>query len=364
MNRKVKTQPNTSEGSCNKITAIDVFAGAGGLTQGLKQAGVQVIGAIELDSLASETYLLNHPDVIMWNKDIQTVKGREILKRLNIKKGDLDILAGCPPCQGFSSLRTRNGSISIKDDRNDLVFEFLRLVEELQPKTVMMENVPELAKDMRIPWIIDMLCRMGYKVGDKVYHIRDARDFGVPQRRRRFILMASRFGKIDFPEKLSVKPNLRDFLNPEAYEGLDDDPLHNYKIKRSEKIEKLIAAIPQDGGSRSALPVEQQLACHQKITRGFDDVYGRMSWSAPSPTITCGCIDPSKGRFLHPSENRAITLREAAILQTFPKDYKFSLRSGRRKVGILIGNALPPKLVEHHARKMISHILSAPKSQT
>ncbi len=331
--------------------AIDLFSGCGGLTEGLKRAGFNVIGAVEIDSLASETYLSNHPEVLMFRRDIREVASAEILKTLKIKKGQLDLLAGCPPCQGFSSMRTRNGKKRNYDKRNDLVFEYLRLVAEIMPKTVMMENVPALANDRRMKMITAKLVSLGYDNNETPLILNTA-DYGVPQRRYRMILLSSRVGKIHLPEKDKIRKTVKDAIGHLSKPGKSGDPLHDLIEKRTPRIEKLISLIPKNGGSRKELPTSFQLPCHRRLNGkgdGFKDVYGRMKWTDVSPTITGGCISPSKGRFLHPSQNRSITLREAALLQTFPEKYNFSLSKGRQGVALMIGNALPPLFIRKHA---------------
>lgn len=343
-------------GKTAKICAIDLFCGAGGLTQGLKEAGFRVIGAVEKEQIVAEAYKLNHPEVYLWNKDIQELTGDEICKTLNIKKGELDLLAGCPPCQGFSSMRTKNGSSSVEDERNNLVFEMVRLVEELVPKAIMMENVPGLAKDPRIIEVLERLKSLGYHVDNETVQVHDISKYGVPQRRKRMILVTGLNRKIPFalPDK-EVK-HVRHILGKIPSPGFGNDPLHDYPTKRTEKVEKMISLIPKDGGSRSDLPKEYWLPCHLRYPQGFKDVYGRMKWDAVSPTITGGCINPSKGRFLHPEENRAITLREALLLQTFPKDYKFPTNIARDRIALMIGNALPPSYIKKHAEKIKTSI--------
>lgn len=178
-----------------KPKAIDVFSGCGGLTLGLKRAGFDVIGAVEIDSLASDTYNTNHPEVRLWSQDIRKLTAPKILQALDLKRGDLDLLAGCPPCQGFSAMRRLNGARRVRDEKNDLVFDFLRLIRGLRPKAVMMENVPGLADNVRLPKFKAALKRLGYTVNAAV---KDARHYGVPQRRRRFILLAGRGAEIPF----------------------------------------------------------------------------------------------------------------------------------------------------------------------
>jgi len=328
-----------------ELTAIDLFAGAGGLTEGLKQAGFRVIGAVEMNALAVETYQMNHPKVRLWHRDIRTLSGADIRRGLRIDKGDLDLLAGCPPCQGFSTMRTLNGGRIIDDVRNDLVFQFLRLIEELAPKTILMENVPGLASDRRMSIVRRVLRRLGYQSECSVL---DAADFGVPQRRRRMILFASRSKSLKIRRRSIPRTTVRDAIYSLPKAGNSGDPLHDLPERRGANVMALIRDIPKDGGSRTDLGPDRQLACHIQCD-GFKDVYGRMSWDSVAPTITTGCFNPSKGRFLHPAEDRNITLREAALLQTFPPEYRFSLRKGKTHAAVLIGNALPPLFIRCQA---------------
>lgn len=327
------------------LKAIDLFSGCGGLTQGLRDAGFKVVGAIEKDELAIRTYKLNHPKTRVFEGDIREITPKTLMKRLKLVPGELDLLAGCPPCQGFSTLRTLNGKKDISDPQNDLIFQFSKFIDALEPKTIMVENVPGLYEDGRLEVFATFLKSKGYSA---TFEVLDAQNYGVPQRRRRFVLLASRGGEIKFydplPKKVTVSQAIRDI--DKLIEKFD--PLHHYEPRRSEKVERMIRHIPKDGGSRKDLPKEFVLPCHLK-TNGFKDVYGRMRWSEPSPTITGGCINPSKGRFLHPQENRAITLREAALLQSFPPTYKFSLANGRFPTAQTIGNAFPPKFAQYQA---------------
>jgi DNA (cytosine-5)-methyltransferase 1 len=217
----------------------------------------------------------------------------------------------------------------------------------------MLENVPGLFKNSRYTRFVEGLKSLGYEVRGTILN---AADFNVPQRRRRLVLLASTAGIPRFAEPATTNPTVRHAIGMIGPPRNSRDPLHNYSVRRSAEINRRIQRIPRDGGSRSALGAQNQLLCHRRLN-GFKDVYGRMAWDEPSPTITCGCINPSKGRFLHPNENRAVTLREAALLQTFPATYKFPLDKGRYPVAELIGNALPPEFIRRHAlalRKVIS----------
>ncbi|MBO9565839.1 MAG: DNA cytosine methyltransferase [Niastella sp.] len=333
-------------------TAIDLFSGCGGLTLGLRKAGFSVIGAVEIDDLAVETYKKNHRKTRVWHTDIKKCSPRKMRLDLKLKKGELDLLAGCPPCQGFSSMRTLNGGKDIDEPQNDLVFQMIRFVKEFRPKALMMENVPGLAKDYRIEEVNKTLIDLGYKVR---YDVLDASDYSVPQRRKRMILVASQSADIPFAEPRTKKVTVRDVLSNMPQAGKSGDELHDLPENRSDKVAKLISLIPKNGGSRMDLPSALQLECHKKCG-GFKDVYGRLRWDDVSNTITGGCINPSKGRFIHPQKDRTITLREAAILQSFPKNYYFSLRKGKHHAAQMIGNALPPNFIAAHAAVIAKYL--------
>lgn len=330
-------------------TAVDLFSGAGGLTQGLRQAGFNVVGALEIDEDAADVFLLNHPKTKLIKKDISEVSVNVAIEYWGIEKGKLDLLAGCPPCQGFSTIGTRNRRAATDDPRNDLIFQMLRFIEGILPRTIMLENVPALAKDARLQKFCNRLTELGYNYDIKVL---DVQRYKVPQRRKRMILLASRergvvVHDVDLTEG-SPKTVRMTFKKLES-SFLGNDSLSILHTHHSERVMDIIRAIPHDGGSRCDLPDNLVLSCHKRIS-GFRDVYGRMSWDLPSPTITCGCNNPSKGRFIHPEEDRAISLREAASLQTFPFSYKFPVSKGSQKISRMIGNALPPKFIEFHAR--------------
>lgn len=356
MVNKKKYEKICSMGSdIKKLKAIDLFCGAGGLSLGLQQAGFEVVGAVEILPIAAETYKKNHPNVDLQTSDIRNLDPEDLMEKWGLQKGELDLIAGCPPCQGFSSIRTRNKSSSVNDARNDLVFEYLRFVKAFLPKAVMMENVPALARDERIAKVVLKLSELGYKVDDSTVQVQDAADFGVPQRRRRMIMLSSRLGKIPETKKVEKKITVK-----EAFAQIDEsflaDPLHNLTSKRTERIQKLIENIPKDGGSRSSLPESMWLECHKRYPQGFRDVYGRISWNDVAPTMTGGCNNPSKGRFLHPQDDRVISLREAALLQTFPKNYHFPADQSRDKIALMIGNALPPEFIRCHASNIAEHL--------
>ena len=337
------------------LSAVDLFSGCGGLSCGLKKAGFRVKAAVEIDPKAQETYKLNHPRVRLYEDDIRDIDPNALMEEVGLGRGDLDLLAGCPPCQGFSRLRTRNKKTSVKDDRNNLIAHFLRFVTAMEPKTIMLENVPALAKDGRFTRMRNELTKLGYEL---IYHILDAADYEVPQRRKRLIMLGSKVHSPELAQKAHRRVSVRDAIGNVEAPSTTKDKLHRLGEKRSQAVRDLIALIPKDGGSRSDLGEEHQLECH-KNSDGFKDVYGRMAWDDVSPTITSGCHNPSKGRFLHPSRNRTITLREAALLQGFPKNYQFDVSHGKEAIALMIGNALPPPFITAHAGALRDGLLAA-----
>lgn len=319
--------------------AIDLFGGAGGTALGLRMAGYDVLASVELDAVAAESFAQNHPATELLHNDIRNISPLRIARQFGLRAGDVDLLSACPPCQGFSSLRTLNGHRTIHDEQNDLIFEVARFAKALLPNVVMLENVPGLASDARLETLSGRLHQLGYRTS---WSVLDAQYFGVPQRRKRLVLFAYRDHhgpKVRQSKKIRTVREAFSVLGSSR----SDDDLQEYDESRSARVRKLIAGIPKNGGSRIDLPSSATLACHKRCD-GFFDVYGRMSWDKPAPTITAGCINPSKGRFLHPAHNRAINLREAALLQGFPPTYYFSLSRGRYKAAELIGNAFPPPL--------------------
>ncbi len=326
--------------------AIDLFSGCGGLTLGLREAGFDVVGAVEIDPAAVKTYKANHPNVHVEQVDIRKLSATGLRRALKMRRGELDLLAGCPPCQGFSALRTRNGANRNRDARNNLVHEMLRFARAFRPKAVMMENVPGLVGRKPFDDLCAGLRQLGYRV---MFAVKDAAQFGVPQRRRRLILLAGLGFDIQFATETRRVRTVRGAIGRLARPGRSRDALHNLPEKeRTARIQRLIRDVPKDGGSRADLPRSRQLQCHIRCN-GFKDIYGRMAWTKVAPTITSGCFNPSKGRFLHPEEDRAITMREAALLQSFPRNYMFDLSAGKEAVALMIGNALPPEFIRRHA---------------
>lgn len=274
MRGKVKQSRRRTFHGCGKPTAVDLFCGCGGLTVGLKRAGFQILGAVDIDPLSVETYKANHRDVRVWEADIRDLEPSEPAAALGLGKRRLDLLAGCPPCQGFSTMRTLNGALLIEDPRNDLLLEFQRFVEALHPRAVMMENVPGLADDERFASFCRRMEEIGY-IGN--HRILNVADYGVPQRRRRLVYLAGLGVEIPFAGPARRLKTVRDAIGGLPKAGKSGDPVHDMPERRSPKVLELIRRIPKDGGSRTDLSKEEQLECHRRCD-GFKDVYGRMAW--------------------------------------------------------------------------------------
>ena len=332
------------------FSAIDLFSGCGGLSEGLKQAGFKVIAGVEVDKNAAKAYRMNHADTVLFEDDIRKLDTGKILKLL--RGNPLHLLAGCPPCQGFSSLRKLNRKSAVWDERNGLIDEYYRFVEELNPLTIMLENVPGIVDYSLFKAIIIKLEKLGYYL---VYKVVNVANYSVPQRRKRLVLLGSKLCEIDIAKGLNTLTTVKTALS-KLIKNNENDELHKNYPKHKQHIQKMISLIPKNGGSRKDLPNKYILDCHKKRNVGFNDVYGRLCWDKVSSTITGGCLNPSKGRFLHPEEDRCISAREAALLQTFPIDYKFPSDIPRAELALLIGNALPPEFSRIQAENIFRHI--------
>ena len=333
-----------------RFNAIDIFSGCGGLSEGLKQAGFKVIAGVEVDKNAAKAYRMNHVNTVLFEEDIRKLDTGKIL---NLLKGNpLHLLAGCPPCQGFSSLRRLNRKSAVRDERNSLIDEYYRFVEEINPLTIMLENVPGIVDYSLFKSIIRKLKKLGY---DIVFKVVNVADYSVPQRRKRLVLIGSKICKIDITVGINTIITVKDTFSKLKKSGKNDE-LHKIYPKHTQHIQEMISLIPKNGGSRKDLPNKYKLECHKKKNVGFNDVYGRLCWDTVSSTITGGCLNPSKGRFLHPEEDRCISAREAALLQTFPIDYKFPTNIPRAELALLIGNALPPEFSRIQAANIFHHI--------
>ncbi|WP_419842520.1 DNA cytosine methyltransferase [Candidatus Poriferisodalis sp.] len=329
-----------------ELTAVDLFAGAGGSAQGLTDAGFRILAAIENDVFAASTLSANHANTIVVSEDIVSVCPRAFREQLKIGRSELTLLTACPPCQGFSSLGSRDRD----DARNDMIGQVWRFAKEFLPQAILVENVPSLGRDQRWSELRADAVGHGYSFGSWTVN---ATDFGVPQRRRRLIGIAVRRSGVAFPTFLTdvlpwsfvlKPPHASDVIARAGDVGASSDPLHRARTPTRRVLER-IRAIPA-GGSHVDLPEDLQLDCHKRLRNAGRTAaagpYGRIPATGPAPTMTTRCTTPSCGRFLHPTEDRAISLREAALLQTFPPDYQFcgTHDAAERQ----IGNAVPVRL--------------------
>lgn len=357
-----------------KYAAVDLFSGCGGVSCGLTLAGFKIKSAVEIEKKAVETYLNYKPlsKVYVLNKDICEINGDRILKAANLKKDELYLLAGCPPCQNFSRQNPHNKEKS-EEERKKLLFEFLRIIEEIKPPFILMENVPGIRAHINENIMTEFSYRLNslYDVYDDILN---AANYGVPQIRKRFVLHAVRkdIGKelksygfvFSLPKATHNKWGTEGLLPWKTVrEAIDDLPkikagelyqgdieIQNHKCAALSEINlQRIKEIRKNGGTRTGLPKELVLKCHKKkdtkgnIFGGYRDVYGIMDPDKPSPTITGGCLSYSKGRYGHYNQDRAISIREAARLQTFPDEFVFS--NSLLDSALQIGNAVPINLV-------------------
>jgi DNA (cytosine-5)-methyltransferase 1 len=342
------------------ISAVDLFCGAGGLTHGLVQAGIRVEAGIDIDAQAEYAYKTNNPGATFLHWDLSRKNSRSI-QRL-FRPGKLRLLAGCAPCKPFSKLT--NG-ISHHSDR-DLLDYFGRFVRGVVPDIVTTENVPELADRGEEVFLRFMgtLRTLKYNVD---WRIVNCAEYGVPQSRRRLVLLASRLGDIKVPEGRyqqpdqwkTVRQTVGDLRPLKIGEADPDDPLHVAPLLSPLNLRRL-QATPHDGGTRQEWPEELVLACHRKKSgEHYYSIYGRMWWDKPAPTMTTFCTGIGNGRFGHPEQDRSITLREAALFQSFPLKYSFwpqDQKLNKSAVSKLIGNAVPPMLAKALGEAIICHI--------
>ncbi|WP_299030236.1 DNA cytosine methyltransferase [uncultured Campylobacter sp.] len=339
-----------------KISAVDLFCGVGGLTCGLKQSGINVIAGIDFDESCKFAYEKNNGGIFI-HKSICEVNGNEI--NALFRNADIKILVGCAPCQPFSAHQKNKKDRSSHKDWG-LLYDFLRLVQQTSPQIVSMENVPELRKEKVFADFVESLKLQGYSVKFKIHN---ASDYGVAQRRKRLLLLASKFGDIDFLVPESDKIVIRDvILNMDKIEAgvliNNKDKLHISPKLNDINIKRIKQSKP--GGSWHDWDKELLPNCYKKASgQSYRSVYGRMSWDDVAPTLTTQFINYGTGRFGHPEQNRAISLREGALLQSFPMEYKFVDKDEKinmRKVARQIGNAVPPKLGEHIGKSILKHL--------
>lgn len=330
------------------IKAVDLFCGVGGLTNGLQTAGIPVIAGIDIDGSCEYAYTHNNNSQFI-KKSIDEVTGKEI--RALLKGADVKILVGCAPCQPFSSHRKDKKHRSRHKDWK-LLYQFGRLVKEVKPHIVSMENVPEIQKEKVFDDFVDTLKEENYTVN---YQVVNVADYGVPQRRKRLILLASKKPRKEV-QLLAPTHNIHTTVRNAignlpviaAGEKNETDPLHIAPSLSALNLQRIQNSVP--GGTWRDWPENLKLECHKKAKgESYSSVYGRMKWDDLSPTITTQFIGYGTGRFGHPVQDRALTLREGAILQSFPRNYQFVPNNDNipiQKVARHIGNAVPPRLGE------------------
>jgi DNA (cytosine-5)-methyltransferase 1 len=340
-----------------QITAVDLFCGAGGLTKGLEKAGIKVALGVDIDPACQFPYSANNKAKFLL-KSVEDLMPSE----LQDAYGDCHIkmLAGCAPCQTFSKYNQKADS---SDDRWWLLLEFSRLVRKASPHIVTMENVPGLVDQDVFDQFRRELEEQEYYV---TYQIVDCAEYGLPQQRSRLVLLASKLGEIsllapgDFSRRRRTVRGAIGRLAPIEAGGVDTrDPLHQSSSLTDINMRRIIASTP--GGSWKDWPQELVAECHKRESgKTYGSVYGRMGWNGPSPTITTQFYGFGNGRFGHPDQNRAISIREGAILQSFPRTYKFTPPGQpihKTTLGRLIGNAVPPKLGELIGKSILRHVM-------
>lgn len=330
------------------IEAIDLFCGVGGLSTGLINAGIDVIAGFDVDADCRYPFEANHPGAAFLLRDVGELSGKDL--QTYWCEGAVRLLAGCAPCQPFSSYaRTK----AIDHKKWGMLFHFARLVDEAQPELVTMENVPGLVGQEPFEHFLRTLEAQQYQIA---YGVINGADYGVPQLRKRLVLIASRIGSVEMPRPTHIGPGawltVRDVIGdlPPLKDGEFDvtDPLH--RAAKLSVLNKKRIRVSTPGGTWRDWPKHLVAKCHQKESgKNSTGIYGRMQWDCPAPTMTTLCNGYGNGRFGHPEQDRGISLREAAIFQSFPIDYKF-IEPGRdvstKSLSRMIGNAVPPKLSE------------------
>jgi DNA (cytosine-5)-methyltransferase 1 len=340
----------------SKIACIDLFCGAGGLTHGFVLEGLPVVAGIDLDPACRYPYETNNGATFV-ERDIGEISAAEINELFG--DAELKILAGCAPCQPFSTYAQRY-ELDGKDGKWGLLYHFARLAQETAPDIITMENVPTVAKHQVFHDFVDTLKRLGYLVWLDVV---DSSQYGVPQSRRRMVLLASKHGEIRMIEPTHTQPKtVRQAISElhpiHAGQASSMDKLHIASTLTEKNLQRIKASKP--GGTWRDWPEHLIADCHRSKTgKTYPSVYGRMEWDKPAPTMTTQCFGFGNGRFGHPEQDRAISLREAAILQSFPDDYAFLPEESEicfKVLGRMIGNAVPVDLGRAIARSINIHL--------
>lgn len=355
--KKIGAGMGKKVGSSPTIGAVDLFCGIGGLTYGLRSSGIDVVAGFDLDASCKYAYEANNGEGTFVCKNVDDVTGAEIESML--KGFDVKVLVGCAPCQPFSTHRKDKKHRERHKDWG-LLSQFGRLVREVMPDYVSMENVPELAKESIFSDFVATLEDLHYFV---TYSVIKAEEYGVPQRRRRLLLLAAKKGVVELVGPTNAEGcvvTVRDAIGQlppvEAGGVCETDPLQTASVLTEINMRRIKASKPN--GTWRDWPEELLLDCHKKRSgRTYPSVYGRMDWDETAPTITTQFYCYGTGRFGHPEQDRALTLREGAILQSFPADYTFVKQGekiNRKSIARHIGNAVPPKLGEAVGKSIVS----------
>jgi len=340
------------------IYAVDLFCGAGGLTRGLSEGGINVIAGFDSDELCAYPYETNTPSRFI-KADVAELSGRQVARMF--PPSGIKLLAGCAPCQPYSPLG--RSKLATRRPETALLWHFARIIREVRPHLVMMENVINMKSRAEYLQFKTSLQELRY--GISVHEI-NSHKYGVPQLRKRLVVLASIFGPVELIPPKEEKDG-RPFVEDSIKTGLEAlsagevsrrDPLHRAKGLTPKNIKRIRAS--RQGGTWHDWPRALQLECHKKKTGNrYVGVYGRMSWSSPAPTITTEFSNLGSGRFGHPEQDRAITPREAALLQSFSTDYDFlqpGIPFSHERVGRWIGNAVPVKVAWALAKSFRRHL--------
>jgi DNA (cytosine-5)-methyltransferase 1 len=340
---------------------VDFFSGCGGTSLGFRRAGMRVLAGVDNDSSSGTTFEKNFPEAKFFHRDIESMRPSELSRIIDSVAGSPLVFSACAPCQPFSKQRRQT---KVDDKRIPLLLEFYRFVEYFLPLCIFIENVPGMQRgvDAESPFqeFREKVKNLDYSISADVI---SSASYGVPQRRHRLVALLSRLGTIAFPppthgpETGNPKySTVRDWIAdlPEIKAGEENSSVPNHRASGLSDLNlRRIEATPE-GGGRKNWPKELELECHTNGYKGHSDVYGRMSWDAPATGLTTRCISLSNGRFGHPTQPRAISVREAACLQTFPRDFIFT--GNWESMGRQIGNAVPVLLAGQFGVQIVNHI--------